>query len=108
MSILARLPKWFERRPLILLTFEDGFGVALRDSKRGVNRFTVVRRHSHFDGLKLPTLCLAEMPDGSVRNCYVGVVTSKAAVATFDTRLTLIKLQTLRVPSFASLHTKLD
>jgi hypothetical protein len=107
MSILARLPKWFERRPLILLSFEDGFEAALRDSKRGVNRFTIVKPHGYFDDLKLPTLCLAEMPEGRARHCYVGVVTSKAAVATFDSRLTLIKLQSLRLLSFASLHTKL-
>jgi hypothetical protein len=94
---LRKLQQWLERKPLILLRFEDGYEQALRESKRGTERFTVVRPHEVFEALKPPTLCLAEMPDGRSCNCYVGVVRHKAAVATFESRLTIIKLKALNI-----------
>ncbi|MCL5282640.1 MAG: hypothetical protein M1376_22375 [Planctomycetes bacterium] len=100
---LGKLRQWLERKPLILLRFEDGYEQALRESKHGIERFTVVRPHEVFEALKPPTLCLAEMPDGQSCNCYVGVVRHKAAVATFESRLTIVKLKALNISSLESL-----
>jgi hypothetical protein len=58
--------------------------------------------------MKLPTLCLAEMPDGGSAKYYVGVIKSKAAVATFDSRITIIKLKLLNLDSFSKLASNLD
>jgi len=107
MSVLGELLQWVERKPLVLLRFEDGFERALRDSRRGIDRFTVAKPHGAFHELKLPTLCLAEMPDGETCKCYVGVVTSKAAITTFDSRLTVIKLRPLNLSSLDSLQANL-
>lgn len=107
-SPMARLKQWFARRPLILLRFEDGFFAALLFTKRGMHRFTVVRPHEEFDSLKLPILCLVEMKDGKARHNFVGVITSKDAVATFQSRLTVIWLQELQLGSFAALAGKLS
>src|SRR5258705_410237 len=103
MSLLAKLPNWFETKPLVLLRFEDGYESALYQTRHRLNRFTEVKSHHTLSGLKPPTLCLAEMPDGKTSKFYVGVVKSKAAVATFDSRVTIIKLKPLNLSSFSTL-----
>lgn len=108
MSLLTKLPQWFESKPLVLLRFEDGYESALNGTRHGLNRFTEVKGHDSLSELKPPTLCLAEMPDGESKKVYVGVVKSKAAVATFDSRVTIIKLKPLNLPSFSTLTSKLD
>lgn len=95
------------KRPLAVLRFEDGFGEALLHSRHGVNRFTIVRPHEELDDLKLPTLCLVEMPYGKDRECHVGVITTKAAIATFESRLAIIRLQPLHLASIQSIVARL-
>ncbi|MGH9958454.1 MAG: hypothetical protein ACREBC_15195 [Pyrinomonadaceae bacterium] len=108
MSLLSRLSAWFEKKPLVVLRFEDGVAQALSMSKQGLNRFTLAKPHEAFDKLKLPTLCLAEFRDGKSRKCYVGVVESTAPITTFESRLTVIKLQALSLTSLKSLDAKLS
>ncbi|HXI72532.1 MAG TPA: hypothetical protein VNN22_19485 [Verrucomicrobiae bacterium] len=108
MSLLTKLPQWFETKPLVLLRFEDGYESALYQTRHGLNRFTEVKSHHALSDLKPPTLCLAEMPDGKTSKFYVGVVKAKAAVATFDSRVTIIKLKLLNLSSFSILAENLD
>lgn len=103
MSLLAKLPQWFESKPLVLLRFEDGYESALQETRHGLNRFTEVKGHQSLSDVKPPTLCLAEMPDGGSAKFYVGVIKSKAAVATFDSRITIIKLKLLNLVSYSDL-----
>lgn len=107
MSVLDQLPQWFERKPLVLLKLPEGFAHALSESKHGFNRFTLVRPHDSFNDLKVPTICLAEMPDGPERKCFAAVITAKAAVATFDTRITVAKLRPLKLPSLEAIGAQL-
>lgn len=106
-NLLRSLLLILAKRPLTVLRFEDGFGKALLHSRHGINRFTIVRPHEDLDDLKLPTLCLVEMPYGKDRECHVGVITAKAAVATFESRLTVIRLQPLKVASIQSIVARL-
>lgn len=99
MSLISKLPNWFETKPLVLLRFPDGFEQAIAESKNGLSRFTFAKPHGSFHELKLPTLCLAEMRDGSTRKCFVGVAKTKAAITTLDSRLTVLKLQSLKLTS---------
>jgi len=108
MSFLDKLPRFFETKPLVLLRFADGFEHDLSETKDGKERFTVVKPHGAFDGVRTPTLCLAEMPEGASSKCYVGIVRSKAGVATFDSRITVLKLQLLKLSSFKFLASKLS
>lgn len=108
MSLLTKLPHWFESKPLVLLRFEDGYESALSGTRHGLDRFTEVKGHDSLSEVKPPTLCLAEMQNGESRKIYVGVVKSKAAVATFDSRVTIIKLKPLSLASFSALTSKLD
>jgi len=107
MSFFAKLSYFFETKPLVLLRFADGFEHDLSETREGKERFTVVKPHGAFDGVRTPTLCLAEMPAGTSCKCFVGVVRSKAGVGTFDSRITVLKLQPLSLPSFKSLPSML-
>ncbi|MDO9586216.1 MAG: hypothetical protein Q7I93_07045, partial [Syntrophales bacterium] len=102
MSLLTRLPQWFKTKPLILLKFQGDYEQALISSKRGLEHFTFAKPHALFHDVKVPTLCLVEMSE-EAHECYIGVVKSKAPVTTFDSRLTLIKLQALNLASFDEL-----
>ncbi len=108
MSLLTKVLQLFETKPLVVLRFKDGIESALNETRHGLGRFTVVERHSSFHDLKVPSLCLAEMPDGQSCKFYVGVVKSKARVGTFDSRITVLKLQTLNLSSFGDLTSELD
>ena len=87
MNLIERLPSWFESRPLVILKFNDGYESRLRETTHGLERFTVVKGHGAFTDVKLLSLCLAEMPDGPTSRFYGGVVKSKSAVGTFDSRV---------------------
>jgi hypothetical protein len=108
MSLLEKLPHWFESKPLVLLKFSDGFWSDVSATKHGLGRFTVVRNHEAFSELKLPSLCLAEMPVEKTHKFFVGVVKSKAAVGTFASRVTVLKLQALNLSTFEQLTSALD
>jgi hypothetical protein len=107
LSLINKLPNWFETKPLILLRFPDGFEEAIAESKNGLSRFTFAKSHGSFHELKLPTLCLAEMRDGSARKCFVGVAKTKAAITTLDSRLTVLKLQSLKLASLDAIGVQL-
>ncbi len=107
MSLITKLPNWFETKPLVLLRFPDGFEQAIAESKNGLSRFTFAKPHGSFHELKLPTLCLVEMRDGSTRKCFVGVAKTKAAITTLDSRLTVLKLQSLKLASLDAIGVQL-
>jgi hypothetical protein len=107
MDILNKLKAWVERKPIVLVRLPDGFYEGLGESKRGLDRFTIARPHTMFRDLNLPTICLVAMGDGQAQRSFVGCASSKAAVATFDSRLTLKKLKPLDLPSIAALRNEL-
>ena len=107
-QIIDLLTGWFESKPLVMVTFPDGYGSALNASRHGLNRFTHVEKHGALSDVRPPTLCLIEMPDGPASSFYVGVVKSKAAVATFDSRVTFTSLKPLNLTSFATLPDSLE
>ena len=108
MELLAKLPEWFQTKPLVLLRFEDGYEAALKETRHGLKRFTEVRSHGTFDDVRVPTLCLASMPEGKSVKCYVGVVKSKAAVGTFDSRVTVLELRILNLSSLDALEDQVE
>jgi hypothetical protein len=66
MTVLDQLPKWFERKPLVLLRLPDGFAQALSESKHGLNRFTLVSIRQKQEG--------ATVLDKGVTPCYSSVI----------------------------------
>ena len=84
---LESLKNFAERHPIVVLRFSDDEWDALLSSRRGVNEFTVARPHSLFDGLKVPAPCLIiGKSDFEEKVCF-GLLTSKSAVTTLESRV---------------------
>jgi len=103
MSLIEALPQWFQRRPLVLLSFTPGYQEDFQQGKHGLDRFTWAERHYFCADLRLPTLCLVEMQSDTISNFYCGVLLRKAGVTTIESRLTATALQSLKLNSFSDL-----
>lgn len=107
MSVFDHLARWVGERSLAVLRFNSELAESLRRSSNGLQKFTFAELHSEFEGLRPPTLCLTEVQDESYGDdyyeCYIGIVTSKAAITTFDSRLTVVKLREVNLTSLESL-----
>lgn len=102
-----KLTKWVEKKPVILIRFDDAFSESLHDSRKGFEHFTIVKPHSDFQHFRPPTLCLLEIQDKDTTSCYLATVTRKVAVSTFDSRLTVKKLRSIIPSSLKDVATKL-
>lgn len=106
------LVRWVGERSLAILKLDSDLTESLRLSNNGLQKFTFAELHVELEGLRPPTLCLVEVCDDrygdDYNECYVGVVTSKAAVTTFDSRLTIIKLREVNLPSLEALVLKVS
>ncbi|MDB6025866.1 MAG: hypothetical protein JWM68_2089 [Verrucomicrobiales bacterium] len=106
-ELFEKLLRRVEKKPIILMRFQPGFDAALDESRQGFERFTMAKSHWEFKDFKLPTLCIAEIPteqpEGADSKFFVGIVSAKASVATFDSRITVIKLRPITLPSWDAL-----
>lgn len=101
----AKLTKWAQKKPLILIRFDEAQSESLHNSRQGFEQLTLVKSHSALQAIKLPTLCLIEIYEDDATKCYLATATRKAAVSTFDTRLTLKKLTAVKPDSLQTLET---
>ncbi|PNU19876.1 hypothetical protein C2E25_10015 [Geothermobacter hydrogeniphilus] len=106
MSTAVKIANWVERKPLILICFDEAFSESLLNSRQGFEHLTIVRPHSVFQNFKLPTLCLLEIQDHDGTLCYLGTVTRKTSVSTFDSRLTIKKLRIVTPSSLQGIERK--
>lgn len=83
---LESLKNFAERHPIVVLRFSDDEWDALLSSRRGVNEFTVARPHSLFDGAKVPAPCLIIGRSETEKRVCFGLLSSKSAVTTLDSR----------------------
>lgn len=108
MTLQEEITYLLSRRPLVIATFDSSFSAGLFDSRNGLDRFTLTQQHTVAEGIKTPTLCLAELRlRDDETACYVGVLTHKAPVSTFDTRLTFSRLRRVSIGSLNELAQKL-
>lgn len=107
MSASIKIAQWVEKKPMILIRFEESFSESLRNSRQGFEHLTIVKPHSILQDLNLPTLCLMEIREQGETRCYLATVTRKIAVSTFDSRLTIKKLRPITSPSMQKLGEKL-
>ena len=94
----TKLAEWVEKKPLVLIRFDEEYSDSLFNTKQGFEQLTVAKPHSVYHNFKLPTLCLLEIHEHDETQCFLGTVTGKTAVSTFDSRLTIKKLRSI-VPS---------
>jgi hypothetical protein len=66
MSGAVKLARWVQKKPLILIRFDEAFSKSLQNSRQGFGHLTIVKPHAGLQAIKLPTLCLLEI---SIRRC---------------------------------------
>lgn len=104
MSAAVKIAKWVQKKPLILIHFDEAFSESLHNSRQGFEYLTIVKPHSVLQAIKLPTLCLLEIQEGDATKCYLATATRKTAVSTFDSRLTIKKLRALHLDSLQAIE----
>ena len=104
MSAAVKIAKWVQKKPLILIRFDEAFSESLHNSRQGFEHLTIVKPHALFQAIKLPTLCLLEIQEGDATKCYLSTATRKMAVSTFDSRLTIKKLRALHPDSLQAIE----
>lgn len=107
MSASIKIAQWVQKKPMILIHFDQAFSESLHNSRQGFEHLTIVKSHSVLQDCKLPTLCLMEIQEQGASRCYLATATRKIAVSTFDTRLTIKKLRPITPPSLEELGGKL-
>jgi hypothetical protein len=107
MSASIKIAQWVQKKPMILIRFDESFSESLHNSRQGFEHLTIVKPHSVLQDCKLPTLCLMEIQEQGATRCYLATATRKIAVSTFDTRLTLKKLRPIKPSSLQEVGGKL-
>lgn len=107
MSASIKIAQWVQKKPMILIRFDEAFSESLHNSRQGFEHLTIVKPHSVLQDFKLPTLCLMEIQEQGTSRCYLATATRKIAVSTFDSRLTIKKLRPITPLSFQELRGKL-
>jgi hypothetical protein len=104
MSAAIKIANWVQKKPMILIRFDEAYSEFLHNSQRGFEHLTIVKPHSFLQDFTLPTLCLMEIQEQDSTQCYLATVTSKAAVSTFDSRLSIKKLRVLKQASLQEIE----
>lgn len=102
--------KWFillqeavRKRPLAVLQFDEEEWEHLRGSSRGLSEFTIARSHGTFGKLKAPTACMIFFGQGVDAEARFGIVSSRRAVSTLESRVKVTRSQRIRPSSKAGL-----
>lgn len=107
MSASIKIAQWVQKKPMILIRFDEAFSESLHNSRQGFEHLTIVKPHSVLQDFKLPTICLMEIQEQGASRCYLATATRKIAVSTFDSRLTIKKLRPITSPSLPELGDKI-
>lgn len=84
---LDLLKQFVENKPIFVLRFDYGEWEQLRESRRGAHEFTIARSHALLEGVRVPTLCLIQGKSASDENLYLGLISSRSAVTTLESRI---------------------
>lgn len=96
-------------RHVSLLRFNEDEWMQLNESRNGINQFTIARTHAALGGIKKSSICLilGDEYDGSQR-IYAGVLASKTAVTTLESRIKVRRAQPISPQSELELGELLD
>jgi hypothetical protein len=76
-----------EGKPIVVLRFDQDEWTRLRYSRRSVNEFTIARSHELLYGVRALTPCLIEGKTNDGEHLFFGVISSRAAITTLETRI---------------------
>ena len=95
---LETLERAVRKRRLAVFRFHGEEWYRLRESRRGLAEFTTARSHDLLDGLKAPTACLILGRDEGADQARFGLLSSRAAVSTLESRLKVTRAQSIHLP----------
>jgi hypothetical protein len=107
MSIKSDLISLAAKKPIVLLALNEDNASYTIENFSSDAKMTCAFKHADFEGIKLPTICIIQTGDEDTQ-CYLGVAFTKAAISTFDTRLSFRKLNLTSIKSFAEIETSLS
>jgi hypothetical protein len=108
MSTAVKIAKWVQKKPMVLICFNEESSESLMSLRQGYEHLTIIKRHSDLQDFKLPTLCLMEIQEQGTSHCYLATATRKMAVSSFDSRLTLKKLRPIKPSSLTEVGENLS
>ena len=86
-SWVKSLKEIVEKKPIVVLRFASDEWTSLQDSRYSVNEFTVARAHALLDGVRPVTPCLMHGMSEHGEELYFGLLSSRAAVTTLESRI---------------------
>jgi hypothetical protein len=81
------LKAFITKKPVTILRLRDTTWNALRESRFGVNEFTIALPHGDFEKVQAPTLCLLLAAGARKHHAYLGLLGSHSAVTTLQSRV---------------------
>ena len=100
---LSTLTTIVQKRPLVVFRFNGEEWSNLRESRLGVNEFTIARPHEAVNKVQRLTACLVFCKDNLRTEARFGLVSSRAAVSTLDSRVKVRRAQCIDPSSEAAL-----
>lgn len=102
MDWLEPLKAYAEQYPIVVLKFEPDVWEQLTNSKKGVNEFTIALPHAQLDGVSVPVPCLM-FGLGTDNGTHFGVLSSKRAITTLQSRIKVLRSVKISPASMADL-----
>jgi hypothetical protein len=85
---LDQLKQTVEKKPIVILRFDEAEWEHLRESRRGISEFTIARRHEILDCVKAPTPCLFQgYGEDGEQHLYFGLIGSRKPITTLESRI---------------------
>ena len=71
---LKTLKSLVDKKPIVVLRFDEDVWRSLINSRRGPHEFTIARPHDALDGVKTPTACLVSGQSYDEHDLYFGLI----------------------------------
>ncbi|OBW98568.1 hypothetical protein [Gallibacterium anatis] len=107
-QMIDKLSSWVQKKPLILIRFDEAFSRQFYELRNGLVQTTLTKPHSVFEFFKLPTLCLIEMQHEERAACYLGLVSNKSTISSFESRITIKSLTEISINKLSELREMLS
>ena len=88
------------KKPMVLLRLNADENESLQNTRNGMTEFTLARQHPVLEGIKVPCIVLifVEGENGESEG-FIGAITTRAAITTLDTRITVKRVGRIDVNS---------
>ncbi len=87
MGWLDALKQYVEKRPMVVLNFDEDEWESLQESRRGTNEFTIARPHRLLEGVVVPTPCIFYGGGDDKGQLYFGLIRSRQSITTLESRI---------------------